>query len=372
MATMTTSEFVKAREREAFTAFSMLEHKGILARLVEEVSLALRDFTRDPRGFLRAIFSDEAKDLQRSKRLRAGLALGLATQIVLFGVIAYFGWRQATANSPEKPVLTVDRWVDPKDFPPKSEKPPESAANGNGNSKALEMPKGNKDAGANAGGGGQSNPLPAMKGVLPQTLPNPAIISPTAINMPAPTLPVNPSIEGPIGPPPPPDAKIGVPSGNSDTNSAGNGTGGGIGNTGNGSSVGNNTGSGPGPGGGDRGAGKGSGTPGTPNGSLNPTGPVNYSMLAGMPDATGITWILRVKPVVTMQAQADKVHGYVLLEATFNADGTITDIVVKQHLPSMDDAAIEALQKAKFRPATRMGSPITVRRVPIKVPVNLE
>ncbi len=367
MATVTTSEFVKLREPVA--AFSMLEHKGIVARLVEEVSLAVKDFTRDPRGFLSEIFSDDVKDVQRSKRLRMGLALGLATQIVLFGVIAYLGWHRATANGPEKPVLTVDRWVDPKDFKPKPEK--ESEVGGNGTTKTPDMPKGNKDAGASSGGGGQENPLPPRQGVLPQSVPTPPIISPTALNMPTPALPVNPSIEAPLTPPPPPDAKIGSPDGAPNSDSAGPGKNGGIG-TGDGSSVGNKTGTGGGNSNGERGPGGGPGTPGTPNGSITPTGPIKYSLLGGIPDSTPITWIRRVKPIITAEAAADKVHGYVLLEATFNADGTITDIIVKQRLQMMDEAAIEALQKAKFRPAMIKGVPITVLKVLIKVPVNLE
>jgi TonB family protein len=367
MATVTTSEFVKLREPVA--AFSMLEHKGILARLVEEVSLAVKDFTRDPRGFLSEIFSDDVKDLQRRKRLRMGLALGLATQIVLFGVIAYFGWHRATVIQKSEESPEDIRWISRDEFKREPEKP--SEAGGNGTSKAPDIAKGNKDAGASSGGGGQENPLPPRQGVLPQSVPNPAIITPTAINVPTPALPVNPNIEGPLTPPPPPDAKIGLPDGAPNSDSAGPGKNGGIGD-GNGTSVGNKTGPSGGSSNGERGPGGGPGTPGTPNGSITPTGPIKYSLLGGIPDSTPITWIRRVKPVITAEAAADKVHGYVLLEATFNADGTITDIVVKQSLQLMDEAAKEALQKAKFRPAMIKGVPITVLKVLIKVPVNLE
>ncbi len=373
MATVTTSEFVKAREYVA--SFSMIEQKGIVARLVEESSLAVSDFTRDPRGFIREIFSDEAKDAQRSKRIRAGLALGLAFQVVVITAIAIAGWRHATAiTQSEKPEYEV-KWVDPK--PPKSttENLKDSPTNGDSPSNTSKPPKGNVDAGSSSGGSGNNNPLPPTKGVIPR-LPNPAVIPLTTPSSPNPALPVPVGIEGLPTPPPPTNAQIGVSTGTPNTNSPGPGIGGNIG-TGKGTGAGDNT----GPGGGNNpnggtGGGEKVGTPGSPNGSITPTGAIDYAPFSRMPDTTGIIWIRRVKPIITPEAQADKVHGYVLLEATFNADGTITDIIVRQPLHSMNDdsmneAAKEALQKAKFRPATIKGVPVTLRRVLIRVNVNL-
>lgn len=370
MATVTTSEFVKKREYVA--SFSMIEHKGIVARLIEEGSLAVSDFTRDPRGFIREIFSDEAKDTQRSKRLRMGLAFGLVFQVVIITAIAIAGWHQATATTkPEEPEYEV-KWVG-KTPESLAEKDKESSKNGDSSSKPSEVPKGNKDAGSNTGGSGNNNPLPPIKGEPPPRLPHPAVISLTAPNSSNPALPVNPHIEGLPTPPLPTNAQIGVPNGTPNTNSAGPGTGGNIG-TGKGSGAGDNTGPGGGknPNGDGTGSGDRSGNPGSPNGSITPTGPLDYAPFSRMPDTTGIVWIKRVRPIITPEAAADKIHGYVLLEATFNADGTITDIRVRQSLASMDDAAVEALQKAKFRPATIKGVPVTLRRVPVKVNVNLD
>ena len=111
MATVTTSEFVKVREPLA--SFSMIEHKGIFTRLFEEASLAINDFTRDPKGFLREIFSDQTKDAQRSKRLRMGLAFGLAFQLVALTAIAIAGWHHASATGKtDDPDYTI-KWVDP-------------------------------------------------------------------------------------------------------------------------------------------------------------------------------------------------------------------------------------------------------------------
>jgi TonB family protein len=371
MATVTTSEFVKTREYTA--SFSMIEHKGIVTRLHEEASLAVGDFTRDPRGFIREIFSGESKDLQRSKRLRMGLAFGLVFQIVVITAIAVAGWRHATSlTKSEKPEHKVEiiNLHNPNSTP---EKRKESPTNGDPSSNIPAPPKGDKNAGGSPGGGGQDNPAPARHGVLPQYIPNSPIIAPTAPDSKNPNLPVSPTLQGFETPPLPPDATIGLPNGDPKSNAGGPGKNGGIG-SGEGPGAGNNKGSGggnnpdgKGPGGGDR-----TGPPGTPNGSITPTGPLDYAPFSRMPDTTGIVWIRRVRPIITPEAAADKIHGYVLLEATFNADGTITDIRVRQSLASMDNAAIESLQKAKFRPATIKGVPVTLRRVPVKVNVNLD
>ncbi|MBI3653928.1 MAG: TonB family protein [Acidobacteria bacterium] len=367
MATLITSEFVKTREPLA--AFSMLEQKGIVARLVEELALAIKDFTRDPRSFLRDLFADEAKDLQRRKRLRMGLALALTTQLVLFGVIAYFGWHHSMATTKADELPYKVKWVDPNDFKPEPTKTTESAANGNDSSK-VEMPKGNRDAGASNGGGGNESSTPAKQGVLPPAVSIPPMVSVNAPSAPAPSLAISPTIEG-IPTPPPPNTNIGLPNGDPHSASGGKGTGDGLGD-GNGPGAGNNTGPGAGNGKGERGSGTGTGNPGTPNGSLIPTGPINYSLLAGIPDSTGIVFVRRVKPIVTAEAQANKDFGYVFIEATFNKDGTISDIVIRQSVPSMDEQAKEAVRQIKFRPATIRGEPITLRKVPIKVPIRIE
>lgn len=367
MATVTTSEFVKAREPVA--SFSMIEHKGIVARLVEEASLALGDFTRDPRGFLREIFSDENKDAQRSKRLRMGLAFGLVFQLVVIGAIAIAGWRHATAsgNTPDTPEYKLKGWV------LKPETPKDTSTNKNdATGKNPEVSKGSPDAGSNSGGGGNNNPAPPKLGAIPPSTHIPPIVPPiTPPSQNPPALAVSPAIEGPEMALPPP-AAVGLPNGDANNNSGGPGTGGGIG-KGDGPGVGNNKGTGGGdtPGGNGVDGGTKSGPLGRADG-ITPTGPIDFGLLKTLPGSTGIVWISRVRPIVTPEAQADRVVGYVLLEATFNANGTITDIRVRQSLGSMDEAAIESLRKARFRPATnKNGEPITLLRVPIKVNVNM-
>jgi hypothetical protein len=364
MATVTTSEFVKTREYVA--SFSMIEHKGIVTRLVEEASLAVKDFTRDPSGFIREIFSDESKDLQRSKRIRLGLAFGLAFQIVVITAIAIAGWQHATAITKTDEIPDrVNIWV-----PPPTENHKESSTNGDSPSNTSAPPKGKKDAGSNTGGGGQNNPLPAQQGVKPMSLPNPAVISPTAPSSQNPALPMNYNIQGIESPPPPPNTPIGVQNGAPNTNSGGQGTGGGIGDKGNGSGVGDNTGTGGGntPNGGGKDGGNRISPAGSPAG-ITPRGPIDFRKLREIPGSTNIRWIRRATPRMTPEALANKSSGEVWLQATFRADGTITDIDVIREVPYMTESAIEALQRSKFHPATIYGEVITVTKVLVRINV---
>jgi TonB family protein len=62
--------------------------------------------------------------------------------------------------------------------------------------------------------------------------------------------------------------------------------------------------------------------------------------------------------------------GTVLLRATFNSDGTITDIEVVMPVDFMNESAVEALRRSTFQPATINGVPVTVRRVLIKEAIH--
>jgi TonB family protein len=85
---------------------------------------------------------------------------------------------------------------------------------------------------------------------------------------------------------------------------------------------------------------------------------------------TPFTWVRRATPIITPEAQEHKAAGRVLLRATFNANGTITDIEVINQVEFMTDSAVEALRRSKFRPATVNGVPVTVRRVPVYIDVH--
>jgi TonB family protein len=367
MATVTTSKFVKATD--SAEPFAMMEYKGIFARLVEEVSLAAKNFSQDPRAFIKELFLDESNDLRRKKLIRMGLSLALIFHVAAGIFLVTFKWRGSplSKETSSESQLIVKQWITPDK--PKVEESPEPDSSSRSNfSKTPQEGLSNGDKSAASSGGGQNDPTPANKGVPPQLAPIPSIIPPTAQNVPNPSLPVNPSLKGDNEtPPPPPSETIGSPTGTGTTPSGGTGINSGVGEGKNGG-VGNNNGPGSSSKNGDKPGGNETG--GTPDASIVPTG-IPYVKLSQMPESTGIVWISRVRPIVTPEAQADKVYGYVLLEATFNANGTITNIVVRTHLQGMDDAAIEALRRAKFRPATIKGQPVTLYKVPIKVPVNL-
>jgi protein TonB len=148
--------------------------------------------------------------------------------------------------------------------------------------------------------------------------------------------------------------------------SAGQGEGEGIGNK-KGSGVGSGTGSGVGPG-------QGAGTNNGKAGTLDGKGTAIASLYFNLPKPAGyvpFSWIYRPTPVVTPEAQANKSSGTVVVMATFRADGTITDIEIKNQVDYMTESAIDALKRARFRPASINGVPITLFRVPVRIDIEL-
>src|SRR5262252_7128645 len=112
--------------------------------------------------------------------------------------------------------------------------------------------------------------------------------------------------------------------------------------------------------------------PGSPDGTgTGRPGEFIYGVDTKKAGFSQFTWIYRPHAITPPEAQENKVYGTVLLRATFNADGTITDIEVAMAVDYMVEAAIESLQHSRFRPATYNGVPVTVRRVPIGIPVRL-
>jgi TonB family protein len=355
MASITTSEFVMTRSRTDAPPFSIIEQKGLIRRLAEELARAGSEIGRDPRGFLRDLFSDDTKDAKRRRRIYAGLALALAAHVVLLVFIAYVGWHSAFVKN-----LEPQYEVKILDFPPKARADvPDS--------QKAEVPRGDKGGG---GSGGDHNPLPATKGPPPQMSSLPQIVKPGAPTAPRPSLPIPPTIVGPDSAAPPAGVALGIQTGAiADVPSPGPGDGGGLGGA-NGSGAGNK---GNGPGSGDgRDGGKGSkGSAGLPEGSEGAiTGPIDWKRLKEFP-STGITWLRRPTPVTTPEAQANKVRGEVLLRATFQADGRITNIEVIRPVPYMTESAIDALERSTFRPATINGRPITVFNVPVRINVTV-
>ena len=351
MASVITADSVRSGNHAEASPFSLIEQKGLGSRLVQQLASAAGELARDPRGFIKDLFSANTKDARRSRRIRIGMACAVLAHCVLLVLIAVLGRTMISKGGEEPPMRGIMLPPSKLSSPGDKTEPPQH-----------DIEKGDRGG----GGGGQHNPLPPIKGTLPQMLPQPQIVSMNASNVPKATLPVEPNLVGAASLPPPP-APIGDPNGKSSEPSGGPGSKGGIGN-GEGTGIGDGNDSGANKG--SRGN-KGGGPAGSPNGSgaVVPSA-VDFNRIAAIQGYKTWSWIHRPRPIITPEAAAEKVIGVVLLRATFNADGTITDIELVMPVQFMNESAIEALRKSTFRPATINGLPVTVRRVPIQVSVH--
>ena len=203
-----------------------------------------------------------------------------------------------------------------------------------------EMPKKRQVMGG-GGGGGDRSPLQASKGKLPKVAPR-QFTPPTAVvNNPAPKLVVEPTIivqpDAPL--PQVASANFGNPLGVPGPPSNGTGSGGGIG-SGKGGGVGSGSGAGFGPGSGG----------GTGGGVYRIGGGVS----APVP-------IFKPEPEYSEEARKAKFQGSVMLAIVVNADGTTSSIRVIRPLGlGLDEKAIEAVSKWRFKPSIKDGRPVAV------------
>ena len=87
-------------------------------------------------------------------------------------------------------------------------------------------------------------------------------------------------------------------------------------------------------------------------------GPKIAQMDSG-PATTPVQITYKPNPVYTQDARDLKLEGEVLLEVSFSADGTLhVNRVVRGMGHGLDEAAIAAANKIKFKPALRMGQPV--------------
>jgi len=205
----------------------------------------------------------------------------------------------------------------------------------------LDVPLPPKSKKAGGGGGGRREKTPASLGKLPRfsdrqlTPPTPKIV-----NL-KPVLPVEPTVVVPqVAQLPPVNiAQLGDPLGIPGPPSSGPGTGGGIG-TGDGGGVGPGKGPGVGPG-------EGGGTGG---------GPLRVGGGVSAP-----TVLYRIEPNYSEDARRARYQGSVVLSAIVRKDGSIQILKVLRGLGlGLDENAVEALKKWKFRPGTRSGEPVDV------------
>ena len=73
----------------------------------------------------------------------------------------------------------------------------------------------------------------------------------------------------------------------------------------------------------------------------------------------------KAKPVYPERARKAEIEGTVILQATIDANGSVTDIVPLTHLGFGLEAAIQALKATTFYPGTKAGKPMTLKGVQI-------
>jgi len=184
------------------------------------------------------------------------------------------------------------------------------------------------------GGGGQKMPTPVNHGAAPKFAPKQFM--PPALAQPKPVLPVLPTITAPApqivadnyGDP----LSKALNSGGPGANGLGSGTGGGLGS-------GNGNGYGPGSGG------------GTGGGVFRIGGDVSQPVP-----------IYKIEPEYSEEARKAKYSGTVLLSVVIDKDGLTRDIHVIRPLGlGLDEKAIEAVTKWRFRPAMKGGHAVAVQ-----------
>ena len=197
--------------------------------------------------------------------------------------------------------------------------------------------------GGGGGGGGVHADTPASRGALPRFAREQVVPPVVRIDNTAPLLPVEPALIGDTEIKPvafnykdwgDPNGVVGKPSG-------GPGTDGGIG-TGHGTGVGPRKGPGHGPGGAEGG------------------GEVGFLGLGGGA-ATQPVLLSKTEPEYSEEARKARLTGTVVLHIVVDAQGLAKDITVSRSLGlGLDDRAIEAVKKWKFKPDRVNGKPAAV------------
>jgi len=193
------------------------------------------------------------------------------------------------------------------------------------------------------GGGAGSDVLPPSKGVLPKAEPKPFLPPTTRTPDHTPLLPVEPSIAG-TETTSVPVAILGDPAGLVGPPSDG---------------VGGRSGIGTGPS--DGGVGNRSG-PSAGDGS-------DGRIAGSKPELSTYPMVLvKVEPEFTEEARKARVQGTVVLLVDINERGEVSNIRVRMPLGlGLDEKAIEAVRKWKFKPGTKNGRPVST---PALVEVN--
>jgi TonB family protein len=194
---------------------------------------------------------------------------------------------------------------------------------------------------AGGGGGGDRSPTPASKGKLPKIALKQFVPPEVIVRNEHPKLTMEPTIVAPPDTPLPNviSPNLGDPLSRIAEASNGTGSGGGIG-SGNRGGVGSGSGAGFGPG---SGGGYGGGV---------------YKVGGGV---TSPQILHQVDPEYSEEARKAKYNGTVLLKIVVDATGRVRDVQVVRGVGlGLDEKAIEAVNKWKFKPGMRNGVPVAV------------
>ena len=67
-----------------------------------------------------------------------------------------------------------------------------------------------------------------------------------------------------------------------------------------------------------------------------------------------------MRPVYPPDAQANKITGVVIVEATIDAQGKVRNARVLRSIPELDAAALDAVRQWEFEPTLLNGQPVPV------------
>lgn len=111
----------------------------------------------------------------------------------------------------------------------------------------------------------------------------------------------------------------------------------------------------------------------TQSASVPPSGVTNLSTFVNSPGTPGAmqpvrvggqikapTQIKKVQPVYPAEAQAAKVQGIVIMEATIGVDGRVTDAKVLRSVPLLDQAAVDAVRQWEYTPTLLNGTAVPI------------
>ncbi len=317
-------------QNRALFAGTFIEQPSIWSRLFGEFAEAISEFRENPKIYLTSAFKGDGIGGRRRQR---NLLYGLATALMVFSTIFLAMLIAFTiTHAKDQEVAEETMYYTPLEaFQDEPQK--------------VDVPKAKQKAGG-GGGGGRETPTPPSKGQPPKFSMQEPIIAPRPEpQLTPPAIPIPETIKGPENLNQKRDdlAPTGLKTGVDGAPSPGPGSGGGMG-TGKGGGMGSGAGGGLGPG---RGGGTGGGDFREGGGDVN----TPQSVVDSRPVALNSP-----RPNYTEAARQNKIQGNIRARVLVGPDGSVRKVSLLSHLPdSLDEEAITAAYKLRFRPAMKNG-----------------